>query len=76
MAGCGMIVPAIRRPSVDLPAPEGPITPRTSPGLTTKVSLRNAGASMPGAMNVTCSMESCPLGRGSSMAGEAAVRPP
>ena len=61
------MVPAISRPRVDFPAPEGPIIPRISPGLTTNVSRRSAGVSAPGGKKVTCSMESCPLGRGSSM---------
>ena len=68
-----MIVPAMSLPSVDLPAPDGPTIPRTSPGSRAKRRSRcRTGHVVPhqaACSRIPARAKVLPRGRGSRMPG-------
>src|SRR5471032_2826487 len=64
--------PTIRRASVDLPEPLGPITPSTSPAFSANETLRRIGTGTPGGAALTASTDIWPVGFGRAMPAERA----
>ncbi len=72
----GAARPTSRRANVDLPAPDGPITPSISPGASANERDLNSGSRAPGAAQLARSTESAPVGRGNGIAAGRASAPP